>query len=271
MKARQIVSIVLGMILILLALYMLLARVPATETQTGQMSVLFAVFLGVFIVASGLKQPKTKELPAGQDQLPPPPPTTDEDLPPPPPGYEPAPQPQPALQRPKPSTSVKTQQIVAVIVVAIVVVAAFLVLFGGSILGIGGPFSGTWRGTAEYYYIDIYGQRDSKIDGTVVMKLTQTGSTVKGTLDIQPTNQVNLGDPGYVPAVEEHKSISGSVNGTRLTFYVEGVMFTGYASNYMEFWEFTKTDSTLVGKVTNLDTYAYLGIESDSGGFQLSK
>jgi len=271
MKPKQIVGVVLGIILLLLALMAFLMGGPTTEGQTGQISLLFAVVLGVIIIVSNLKEPKAKQAPGAQQEQPLPPPPSDEELPPPPPGYEPptSPQPQQAIHPPTAAKAKKTPQVVAVVIVVIVAVALILVMFGGTLLGLGGPFSGTWKGTGDYYYVDIFGQRDSYIHGSVVMKLTQTGSTVKGTLNIEVLTQVDVGDPGYVPAVDEHKSVRGTVNGTTVVFMIKGLGVGG--TEYTERWDFTKVGNELVGKVTNLDTYAYLGLDSDAGAFHLSK
>ncbi|HJX04843.1 MAG TPA: hypothetical protein VJ489_03395 [Thermoplasmata archaeon] len=42
-------------------------------------------------------------------------------------------------------------------------------------------------------------------------------------------------------------------------------------SEWKEVWEFTIDGDTMVGKVTNLDDYACLGLDSDPGAFVLTK
>lgn len=282
MKPSQIVSLALGLLLIVLALFGVLSGLLPTDTTQGLLSVLFAVVLGLFIVASAFSK-KDAKAPAQPTQAPPNCPACGR---PTAPGYmvcpycgrplttpapeEPPPPPDQAAPAPAKPPMKKTQTVAIIVVVAIAVSALLVFLFfGSSLLGLGGPVAGDWEGTATYYYLDAFGQRDSVITATCTMDLSQSGNSVSGVLDIYPTQQTDIGEPGYLPAVQEQKEIDGHVNGTRFWFYTESYM--AIAGDYLELWEFTVENGHMVGRVTNLDTYAYLGLDSDAGAFVLDK
>ena len=279
MKASQIVGIILGFILIFLAMFVALFGYVPTDTTQGMISIGASLLLGAMVVLSSLKEPKAAQKPAQaptsfcpycgkqvqQEQvacphcgrsLP-------QAEPPPPPDWTPPTQ----ASATAPPVNKQKQIVIAVLAVVIVVVLV-LVFFGSSFLGLGGPASGNWEGTATYYYLDYWGERDSRITATCEMDLRQSGSSVTGTLDIYVVTQTDVGEPGYVPAVDEHIEVNGQVNGTKLVIYTESYIA---GQDYEDFFEFTINGNEMVGQVMNLDDYAYLGIESDVGAFVLTK
>lgn len=279
MKASQIVGIVLGFILIFLAMFVALFGYVPTDTSQGMISIGAAVLLGAMIVLSSLREQKTAQKPAqapasycpycgkqmqqGLASCPQCGRSLPQDEPPPPPDWTP---PAPASV-PAPQMN-KQKQIVIAVLAVVVVVVLVLVFFGSSFLGLGGPASGNWEGTATYYWLDLWGERDSRITATCEMDLRQSGDRVTGWLDIHPLTQTDVGEPGYIPVVEEHIEVDGRINGTKLVFYTESYIA---GQDYEERWEFTVDGDQMVGQVTNLDEFAYLGIESDAGAFVLSK
>jgi len=164
----------------------------------------------------------------------------------------------------------KQRWVPILIALTLVVVLGVFAWNSGWLLSPARGISGHWEGTGTYYYLDFYGERDLKITARCEMDLEQRDNEVTGVFDIYPISQVDVGPAGYVPAVEEHKSISGIVEGTRFTFYIEKGIGPG-SSPYKEVWEFTFTTDNMQGKVTNLDDYAYLGDDSDDGAFSLTK
>ncbi len=279
MKASQIVGIVLGFILIFLALFVALYGYVPTDTTQGMISIGIAVLLGAMVVLSSLKEPKAAQKPVQaptsfcpycgnqMQQVLASCPQCGRSLPqaepPPPPDWTPPEQ--PAVLPPQAN---KQKQVVVAVLAIVVAVAFILIFFGSSFLGLGGPASGNWEGTATYYWLDLWGVRDSRITATVEMDLRQSGESVTGWLDIYPVTQTDVGDPGYVPAVQEHIEVDGRLNGTTLVFYTESYIA---GQDYEERWEFTIDGNQMVGQVTNLDYFAYLGIDSDAGAFVLSK
>ncbi len=121
--------------------------------------------------------------------------------------------------------------------------------------------TGKWKGTnCVFYNLNINGERAYKITANVTMDLKQSGNTVTGLMDIYPQSQERL--PGIdigVPEPEHHTTINGTISSTRFTF-------TG---GKYEKWEFQCLSRSMRGKVSNLDTSMFLGIESEEGAFLL--
>lgn len=269
MKSRQVVGIVLGLILVLLAIMGHFMGFIDISTSNGQISFIAALALGIIIIASSFVDNKAKESSSttsitetacpncGR------PVSTELD-------HCPECETVIAVSDDRPIRDIQRhglsqKQSVLVTIIAIVVVVILVALFmEGSLLGQGEE----WNGTCTYYYLDFYGDRDSMITGTCQLSFDRNGDSVSGILDIYPTSQVNVGSPGYIPAVEEHIQFEGTGNSTSIKFYTEAYIGPG---GYEEVWEFTITDNGMLGKVTNLDTYAYLGLDSDPGAFILSK
>jgi hypothetical protein len=78
-------------------------------------------------------------------------------------------------------------------------------------------------------------------------------------LDLYPTSQTPIAE-GAVPEPEHHIYIDGTYEITTLTF-------KGYKMQF----EFEFLTDMATGQVTNLDTYAYLGLGSDPGAFHLAR
>ncbi len=129
--------------------------------------------------------------------------------------------------------------------------------------------TGTWVGIGVYYTFDLFGERSSKVTADVVLTLTQDGDTVTGILNVYPTEQVPIGQELYVPELEGHSEISGTVSMPTITFYVGSLV-----AGTKEEWEFTvdtDTKNSMSGQVTNLDTGYYLGRDSDPKAFNLAR
>lgn len=122
--------------------------------------------------------------------------------------------------------------------------------------------TGKWKGTScVFYNLNLYGERAYKVTANVTMDLKQSGSTVTGLMDIFPQSQERL--PGIdlgVPEPEHHTTINGTISSTRFSFTV----------GTTEKWEFQCLSRSMRGKVSNLDTKYYLGVESEEGAFLLT-
>ncbi len=275
MKSKQVVGIVLGIILISLAIAGYLMGSIDVTTSNGQISIIAAILLGIIVIANSLVSNKangTPETTSMSEMICPScgiPVSPDLDLCP---GCETAlPRPQKTSSPPLDEQPARrhglTQKQSAIVVVAVVVVVMLAVL---SYEGIIFNQNEEWDGTCTYYYLDLYGERDSRITGTCELSFTRDGDSVSGILDIYPTHQQDVGPPGYLPAVEEHIQFNGVGNSTVIQFYIDIPMGLGVGS-HRELWEFTISGDSMSGKVTNLDTYTYLGLDSDPGAFVLSK
>ncbi len=282
MKASQIVGLVLGLIVIVLALMAYLTGSIDIGTQTGAISLMAAIFLGIMVILSSMKQKTPQMAPTAMQ------PSTacprcgtgvqpefvacprcgmalpGGDLPPPPPDYVPPPGEQRAQVAKKP---VSKQQTAAIAVVVVVVIVIVFFMFSGSMLGLGAK----WTGTAKYYTLNIYGERDSVVNGEIQMTLKLSGTTASGTIDITPLTQVDVGSPGYTPEPEEHFRFSGDYDGSSQVLFYTEMTFGPDAGTAKEQWKFTITGNSMVGQVTNMDTYAYIGLDSDTGAFVLTK
>ena len=139
----------------------------------------------------------------------------------------------------------------------VVLLSAFI-MSGCNIFGLWG----SWEGTATYREFNIYGSVCSIVTGKFVMDLQQVGDSVSGTIEYYPISYRNVtpaGEVGYPPA-ENHLHFDTVLEGSKFSFATDTTD-----------WEFSTSDSALVGTATNTDDYFYFGISTDAGGIVLTR
>lgn len=124
--------------------------------------------------------------------------------------------------------------------------------------------TGTWKGAnCVFYNLNLYGERAYKVTGDVSMTLNQSGNTVTGVFSIDvKSNELMPGIDLGAPEPDHLGSsiVNGRISSTRFTF-----------TSGKESWEFSTLTDMMRGKVSNLDTNAFLGIESENGAFSLQR
>jgi hypothetical protein len=163
-----------------------------------------------------------------------------------------------------------------------------------------------WKGSIQnsYYALNMYGQRASKVTGKPFMvvkydnitleildcqfglsEVTQEnvpsdfGVAPEPTLDastIEHHSELGLVGPVVLPVGWSSKSSLTLPNGTPVEINSTALFSfeTGHSPGgvgYNSQWSFSRTSDVMTGAVSNIDTTYYLGLDSDSNAFHLSK
>jgi hypothetical protein len=156
-----------------------------------------------------------------------------------------------------------------------------------------------WRGDIpnSFYWLNIYGDRALQVTGKPWMVIKRDPVSLR-VLDLEfglsEVTQTPLANPNNMPSAP-YPTISPSYidyasrlgldltkpaalcvrwqPATNLVNGVQNISFThgGSASNPTEQWNFSFLTLEQWGGVKNLDTYAYLGSDSDTNAFRLMK
>ncbi|MBI0582783.1 MAG: right-handed parallel beta-helix repeat-containing protein [Methanomassiliicoccus sp.] len=167
----------------------------------------------------------------------------------------------PPMKAPKKRTWIPALVLGAVLVVVVLVAAStmgWLPIGSGKLTG-ARDIGGQWEGTATYWSYNIYGEKALLIEANVEMKLTLNGNHVTGIIDMDITSQTPLSDL-YVLEPDGHFQIDGTYESTTLTF-----------ETYKTEFRFEFLTDMATGQMTNLDTYAYLGLGSEPSAIHLQR
>lgn len=156
-----------------------------------------------------------------------------------------------------------------------------------------------WRGDIPntFYWLNIYGDRALQVTGKPWMVIKRDPISLK-ILDLEfglsEVTQQQLPNPNNLPSAPYPTVSASSIDyasrlgldltkpvalcvgwrsATNLVNGVQNITFNhgGSASNPTEQWHFSFLTLEQWGGVTNLDTYAYLGSDSDTNAFKLMK
>ncbi len=132
-------------------------------------------------------------------------------------------------------------------------------------------YNGKFSATVFYYACNASGKAVLAVQALATLICTQAGSSVSGSLNIEPKAVVPLvEEPGINSPTTTAFSFTGTVNASFLTFTRKGTLGP-LAGKNLDSWFIFPVRGGLAVKATNLDTAYFSGVTARPGEFLLAK